>query len=150
MECLCIEKLVVAWREAVYGPVVDKYPTKQQLKARYDKVQSEGSFSFRSHALNLRTIRHHHSVRACIAELTAEGHKHENKQVKFRAMFASKWRPNNREDAQQLGTAAAAGLGRVALCVGGGRGCVLSTETEVRYSLLEIRKRKTEDSRLNY
>ena len=43
----CIEKLV-AWREAVYDPIVDKYPTKQQLKIKYDKVKAASEAMFRT------------------------------------------------------------------------------------------------------
>ena len=80
-------------------------------------------------------------------DCSAAGPEHENKQAKVRAQFASKWRPSNREDAQQFSTAASGLRGRVALEeaeaeYGDGD---LPISDDHKRALLEIRKQKTAD-----
>mgnify|MGYP001147843811 CR=1 FL=1 len=148
----CIEKLV-AWREAVYDPIVDKYPTKQQLKIKYDKVKAASEAMFRTFERVFDTaIPYMHAALHCENMLkrdpldcSAEGLEHENKQAKFRAQFASKWRPSNREDAQQFSTAAAGLRGRVALEEAEAEYGDLPISDDHKRALLEIRKRKTAD-----
>ena len=78
-------------------------------------------------------------------DCSAEGLEHENKQAKFRAQFASKWRPSNREDAQQFSTAASGLRGRVVLEEAEAEYGDLPISDDHKRALLEIRKRKTAD-----
>ena len=78
-------------------------------------------------------------------DCSAEGPEHENKQAKVRAQFASKWRPSNREDAQQFSTAASGLRGRVVLEEAEAEYGDLPISDDHKRALLEIRKRKTAD-----
>ena len=78
-------------------------------------------------------------------DCSAEGLDHEDKIAKFRGQFASKWRPSEREDAQQFITAGAGLRGRVALDEAEAEYGDLPISDDHRHALLEVRKRKTAD-----
>ena len=78
-------------------------------------------------------------------DCSAKGPEHENKQAKVRAQFASKWRPSNREDAQQFSTAASGFRGRVVLEEAEAEHGDLPISDDHKRALLEIHKRKTAD-----
>ena len=148
----CIEKLV-AWREEVYGPITDRYPTEQQCKAKHDKVKAAAEDMFKTFDRAFDTaIPYMHAALHCknilkrdTVDCSAESLEHENKMAKFRGQFASKWRPSEREDAQQFRTSGAGLCGRVALDETEAEYGDLPISDDHRRALLEVRKRKTAD-----
>ena len=93
----------VEWRNAVYTPVVSKFPTKQQLKRRYGAVTSVSSALFKSMLVSMdghATPYTHHMLhtqnylkRDCL-DRSGESLEHKNKKLKHDGVFISHHLPS--------------------------------------------------------